>query len=42
MISAVHGKDTRALKEAADKTIIYGEQYDENFGHVLRFKDVLV
>lgn len=31
MISAVHGKDTRALKEAADKTIIYGEQYPQGY-----------
>lgn len=31
MISAVHGKDTKALKEAADKTIIYGEQYPQGY-----------
>ena len=31
MIKAVHGKDTRKLKEAAEKTIVYGEQYPQGY-----------
>ena len=31
MVKAVHGKDTRALKEAAEKTVIYGEQYPQGY-----------
>lgn len=31
MIRAVHGKDTRKLKEAAEKTVIYGEQYPQGY-----------
>ena len=31
MIRAVHGKDTRKLKEAAEKTVVYGEQYPQGY-----------
>ena len=31
LIKAVHGKDTRGLKEAAEKTIVYGEQYPQGY-----------
>ena len=31
MIRAVHGKDTRKLKEVAEKTIVYGEQYPQGY-----------
>ena len=31
MVKAVHGKDTRGLKEAAEKTVIYGEQYPQGY-----------
>ena len=31
MIKAVHGKDTQKLKEAAEKTVIYGEQYPQGY-----------
>lgn len=31
MIKAVHGKDTRKLKEAAEKTVVYGEQYPQGY-----------
>ena len=31
MVKAVHGKDTRGLKEAAEKTVVYGEQYPQGY-----------
>lgn len=31
MIKAVHGKDTQKLKEAAEKTVVYGEQYPQGY-----------
>lgn len=31
MVKAVHGKDTRALKEVAEKTVVYGEQYPQGY-----------
>lgn len=31
MIRAVHGKDTQKLKEAAEKTVVYGEQYPQGY-----------
>ena len=31
LIKAVHGKDTRGLKEAAEKTVVYGEQYPQGY-----------
>ena len=31
MIRAVHGKDTRKLKGAAEKTVVYGEQYPQGY-----------
>ena len=31
MIRAVHGKDTRKLKDAAEKTIIFVEQYPQGY-----------
>lgn len=31
MIRAVHGKDTRKLKEAAEKTVVYGEKYPQGY-----------
>ena len=31
MIKAVHGKDVLSLKEVAEKTVIYGEQYPQGY-----------
>lgn len=31
LIKAVHGKDTQKLKEAAEKTVVYGEQYPQGY-----------
>ena len=31
LIKAVHGKDIGGLKEVAEKTIIYGEQYPQGY-----------
>ena len=31
MVRAVHGKDTRKLKEIAEKTVVYGEQYPQGY-----------
>lgn len=31
MVRAVHGKDTQKLKEIAEKTVVYGEQYPQGY-----------
>lgn len=31
MVKAVHGKDTRGLKDMAEKTVVYGEQYPQGY-----------